>query len=65
MPNRIVRSDVLEDLKDVMHNNMRSNMRPGTADSDVNVYAIEYPVTYGLLVRLKKEIERLRAANAA
>lgn len=62
MVGRIVRKDVLEDLKDVMHN----NMRPGTSDSDVNVYAIEYPVTYGLLRRLQLEIERLRAgANAA
>lgn len=61
MVNRIVRKDVLEDLEDVMNN----NMRPGTGDSDVNVFAIEYPVPYGLLVRVKKEIERLRAVNAA
>jgi hypothetical protein len=46
--------DLLEELDQVMQ------LRPGTSDSDVNVYAIEYPVTYGLLTRIRKEIEDLR-----
>ncbi len=48
--------DVLEQLDEVMQN----NMRPGTANSDINVFAIEYPVPYGLLHLIKKEIIELR-----
>lgn len=48
--------DVLEDLNELL----TKQMRPGTADSDVNVFAIEYPVPYGLLIRLHDEIVKLR-----
>jgi hypothetical protein len=47
-------NDILEELEKVMI------LRPGNGGCDVNVYAIEYPVTYGLLDRLKREIVNLR-----
>ncbi len=51
---RISHGDVLEQLQSIM------DRQPGTADSDVNVLAIEYGVPYLLLIRLKEEIVRLR-----
>lgn len=52
--------DVLELLKEAM-----DRSRPGTANSDVNVFAIEYPIPYFILDGLKKEIERLRSLAGA
>jgi hypothetical protein len=55
---RTVRIDILEELENVMNN----NMRPGTGNSDINVFSIEYPVRYGLLVQIRNEIVQLRKA---
>ncbi len=54
-----------EDVLLVLDRIMESNMRPGTADSDVNVFAIEYPVPYGFLWRLRNEIIELRKRPAS
>ena len=48
--------DVLEKLDDAIHN----TKLPGSADSDINVFAIEYPIRYGILDELRREIVRLR-----
>jgi hypothetical protein len=53
---RVLQRDVLVDLDEMMH-----AKRPGTANSDINVFALECSVTYELLERLRREIERLRA----
>lgn len=55
------RKDVLDELRDAI----RNGMRPGTHDSDVNVYELPCTVTYGLLRRLELEIEKLRKEHAA
>ena len=54
---RVLKRDVLEELNEAMLN----QMRPGTANSDINVFDLDYPIKYGLLVRLRNEIVRLRS----
>ena len=46
--------DIVEVLKEAL------NRRPGTADSDVNVFAIPVTIQWGDVVRAYEEIERLR-----
>lgn len=46
--------DILEELDNVIGN------RPGTANSDINVLAMNVSVPYYLLVRVRSEITRLR-----
>jgi hypothetical protein len=47
--------DVVEEIQEAM-----ACKRPGTANSDINVFALPVEVTYGLLDRAIREIERLR-----
>jgi hypothetical protein len=54
---RIQRRDILEELDEDMH-----CKRPGTANSDINVFALPVEVTYGVLIRAVDEIKRLRAS---
>jgi hypothetical protein len=57
MPERRFRgTDILVRLKAAAHD----NMRPGTGDSDVNVFAQPIIVTYGHIAQAIQEIERLR-----
>jgi hypothetical protein len=53
---RVEHKDVIEELDEILD----WKYRPGTADSDINVFSIEYPVPYYLLLRLREEIVRLR-----
>lgn len=53
------KKDVLVSLQGVM------DRRPGSADSDVNMFMIEYAVPYWLLDNMRKEIERLRSLAGA
>ena len=53
---RVIQKDVIEELDHILD----YKFRPGTADSDINVFSIEYPVPYYLLLRLREEIVRLR-----
>lgn len=50
-------TDVIERLRDALND----AMRPGTADSDVNVYALSVAVSRGDLEMAIAEIDRLRA----
>lgn len=52
---RIEQRDILLEIDEAMH-----AKRPGTANSDVNVFALPVEVTYGLLNRIVDEIKRLR-----
>jgi hypothetical protein len=56
---RQVRVDILDRLKKA------GEMRPGTANSDVNVYATPVSLTWGDVDAAVKEIERLRAHERA
>jgi hypothetical protein len=57
-----VRPDIVKRLRESMTN----NMRPGTADSDINVFALPAVTTWGILESAIREIERLRhELNAA
>jgi hypothetical protein len=56
---RQVRVDILDRLKKA------GEMRPGTANSDVNVYATPVSLTWGDVDAAVKEIERLRTHERA
>lgn len=49
------------DIVDRLRNAGYLNQRPGTADSDVNVFALPVQITYGDLTLAILEIERLRS----
>lgn len=51
--------DVLDELQEEV-----LSLRPGTADSNVNVFEITYPVRYGLILQMRDEIKRLRQMNS-
>ena len=51
---RVRRKDIVETLREIL------SLRPGTANSDVNVFDIPCEVPLGVLYRCLDEIERLR-----
>jgi hypothetical protein len=51
------RRDVVQELQNALHD----DMRPGTADSNVNTYELPVTVKRGLLSLALHEIKRLRA----
>lgn len=55
--------DVLTQLEEAQAS--FEHTRPGTADSDVNVFALPVSVPYGVVMRAIKEIERLRSVAGA
>jgi len=60
MTDKTRQPDILDCLREAVN-----TPRPGTADSDINVFALPVTLTYGVVERAIREIERLRRLAGA